>query len=149
MRTIVTTILTRAGVNSYSIREARDGAEALETLRQFPADMALVDYNMSPIDGIEFVKLLRNASDSANKYLPIIMVTGHTEKSRVMEARDAGINEFVVKPLTANSLMSRIFSLVMRPRSFVRCSSYFGPDRRRRETPNYSGPFRRSSDGMT
>lgn len=144
MRSIINAILKGAGIRN--VREARDGAEALDILKQFPADFALVDFNMEPIDGVEFTRMLRNAPDSPNPYLPIIMVTGHSERSRVIEARDSGVNEFVVKPLTARALLSRIDSLVMRPRPFIRCKTFFGPDRRRAGNTAYKGPFRRSSD---
>jgi len=144
MRSIVTTILKGSGIRD--IRDARDGAEGLEILRQYPADIALVDFNMFPIDGVEFTRMLRTASDSSNPYLPVIMITGHSERSRVVEARDAGVNEFVVKPLTARALLSRIDAIIMRPRPFIRCNSYFGPDRRRKPDPTYGGPFRRASD---
>ena len=146
MRSIVGAILKGTGIRS--IREARDGAEGLDTLRQFPADIALVDYNMSPIDGVEFTRMLRNAADSSNPYLPIVMITGHSERSRVYEARDAGVNEFVVKPLTARALLGRINSVIMHPRPFIRCKSYFGPDRRRNNDTAYAGPFRRNTDGL-
>lgn len=144
MRAIVTAILKGAGLRN--VREARDGAEALDMMRNFPTDIALVDYNMFPIDGVEFTRMLRNATDSPNRYLPVIMITGHAERSRVIEARDAGVNEFVVKPLTARALLARLEMVIMRPRPFVRCTSYFGPDRRRATHPDYAGPFRRSTD---
>lgn len=146
MRSIVSAILKGSGIRN--VREARDGAEALDLLRQFPADIALVDFNMDPVDGVEFTKLLRNAADSTNPYLPIIMITGHSERSRVIQARDAGVNEFVVKPLTARALLGRLDSVIMRPRPFIRCRTYFGPDRRRIVDQAYAGPFRRSTDGM-
>ncbi len=146
MRSIVGAILKGSGIRN--VREARDGAEALDMLRQYPADIALVDFNMDPIDGVEFTKMLRNAPDSSNPYLPIIMITGHSERSRVIQARDAGINEFVVKPLTARALLGRLDSVIMRPRPFIRCKTYFGPDRRRTDDKAYAGPFRRSTDGM-
>ena len=144
MRSIITAILKGAGIRD--VREARDGAEALEILRHYPADMALVDYNMEPVDGVDFTKMLRTASDSNNPYLPVVMITGHSERSRVMQARDCGINEFVVKPLTARALLSRIDSVVMRPRPFIRCKVYFGPDRRRIADDHYPGPYRRATD---
>jgi len=147
MRAIVLAILKGSGMRD--VREARDGAEALEILRQFPADIALVDFNMSPIDGVEFTRMLRNASDSSNPYLPVVMITGHSERSRVVEARDAGVNEFVVKPLTARALLSRLDSVIMRPRPYIRClGGYFGPDRRRKGDDTYKGPYRRATDGM-
>lgn len=146
MRSIVAAILKGSGIRN--VREARDGAEGLDMLRQFPADIALVDFNMDPIDGVEFTKMLRNASDSSNPYLPVVMITGHSERSRVIQARDAGVNEFVVKPLTARALLGRLDSVIMRPRPFIRCKTYFGPDRRRTADQNYPGPFRRNTDGV-
>jgi DNA-binding response OmpR family regulator len=78
--------------------------------------------------------------------VPIIMITGHTEKYRVEEARDAGVTEFLAKPITAHNLFARIAEIVERPRAFVRCTDYFGPDRRRRPAEDYAGPWRRDDD---
>ena len=144
MRSIVATLL--AGVGVQHVRECCDGAEALSSLRQWPADMAIVDFQMSPIDGVEFPRLVRNAADSPNPFLPIIMLTGHAAKARVEEARDAGVTEFVVKPVTARAVLDRINAVILRPRSFVRTSEYFGPDRRRRQDPAHMGPWRRQGD---
>eukprot|EP01042_Synura_sphagnicola_P028423 gene28423-36664_t len=108
MRSIVTAILKGSGIRN--VLEARDGAEGFELLRQFPADIALVDFNMSPVDGVEFTRMLRTGSDSTNPYLPVVMITGHSERARVYEARDCGVNEFVVKPLTARALLGRLNS---------------------------------------
>jgi two-component system chemotaxis response regulator CheY len=144
MRTITSAILQSAGVRS--IRETSDGAAALDMVRDFPVDLAIVDFNMFPLDGVEFTRLIRNSPDSANPYLPIIMMTGHSEKSRVVEARDAGVTEFVVKPITAKAVFDRIQAVIMRPRPFVRTDDYFGPDRRRINASGYGGPFRRSTD---
>ncbi|MDI7774904.1 response regulator [Asticcacaulis sp. EMRT-3] len=146
MRSIVSAILNGSGIRH--VREARDGAEGLDLLRQYPADIALVDFNMDPIDGVEFTRMLRNAPDSSNPYLPVVMITGHSERSRVMQARDSGVNEFVVKPLTARALLGRLDSVIMRPRPFIRCKSYFGPDRRRKSDQSYPGPYRRNTDAM-
>jgi CheY-like chemotaxis protein len=144
MRAIVMTVLHGVGVGQ--VKEARDGSEALEMLRDFPADMAIVDFQMFPIDGVEFTRLVRNSSDSANPYLPIVMMTGHSEKSRVMEARDAGVTEFVAKPVTAKAVLDRINAVIFHPRPFIKSPDYFGPERRRRQDPTYPGPWRRSTD---
>ena len=74
------------------------------------------------------------------------MMTGHSEKSRVYEARDAGVTEFVVKPITAKAIFDRIQAVIFRPRPFVKTADYFGPDRRRSGSAVYTGPLRRSTD---
>lgn len=144
MRAITSAILQSAGIRK--VREAPDGAVALDTLRDHAVDLAIVDFNMFPLDGVEFTRLVRNSPDSANPYLPIIMMTGHSEKSRVAEARDAGVTEFVVKPITAKAIFERIQAVIFRPRPFVKNSTYFGPCRRRTDSSNYRGPKRRATD---
>ena len=137
-------VLQSAGVRE--VREASDGAAALEILREQSVDLAIVDFNMFPLDGVEFTRLVRNSPDTANPYLPIIMMTGHSEKSRVFEARDAGVTEFVVKPITAKAILDRIQAVIFHPRPFVKTDGYFGPDRRRSSASNYRGPRRRKTD---
>ena len=67
------------------------------------------------------------------------MLTGHTEKARVTAARDAGITEFLAKPISAKALYQRIVNVVANPRPFIKTKTYFGPDRRR----NVSSELRR------
>lgn len=141
MRAIVAAILKGAGVRKPL--EVAGGAEALQVLGSHPVDIAIVDFNMFPLDGVEFTKLVRNSHDSPNPFLPIIMMTGHAERHRVEEARDAGVTEFIVKPVTARSVLSRVNAVIFKPRPFVRCDTYFGPCRRRVDDANYPGPERR------
>lgn len=144
MRTIASAVLKSAGVGT--VREAADGGSALEILREYPIDLAIVDFNMFPLDGVEFTRLVRNSADSPNPYLPIIMMTGHSAKRRVCEARDAGVTEFLVKPITAKAVLDRIQAVIFHARPFVRTENYFGPDRRRVQKRDYKGPRRRASD---
>lgn len=144
MRTIASAVLKSAGIKK--VVEASDGAQALEMLREHAIDLAIVDYNMFPLDGVEFTRLVRNSPDSANPYLPIIMMTGHSGKKRVYDARDAGVTEFLVKPITAKAVLDRIQAVIWRPRPFVKTEGYFGPDRRRSAGSDYKGPFRRATD---
>ena len=147
MRAIAAAVLHSANIRN--VREASDGAAAFNLLRQHPIDLAIVDFNMFPLDGVEFTRLVRNSPDSPNVYLPIIMMTGHAEKKRVTEARDAGVTEFVVKPITAKAVLDRLNAVIFRPRAFVKTDGYFGPCRRRRDLEGYAGPFRRSADGRS
>jgi two-component system chemotaxis response regulator CheY len=133
-------------INIKEIAEAAHGQAAIDTLRERKSDLVLTDLAMKPMDGLEFTRHVRNDPRSPNPFLPIIMITGHTERHRVEQARDAGVTEFLAKPITANHLFGRISEIVERPRAFVRCDSYFGPDRRRRLLDGYAGPWRRKED---
>ncbi|MEQ8434796.1 MAG: response regulator [Oceanicaulis sp.] len=144
MSTILRTILQGFGVRT--IVETRDAADAFEIMRSANPDLALVDYMLGDVDGLEFTRLIRTASDSPNKYLPIIMVSGHTDRTRILEAINAGVNEYLAKPVRPVDLYNRLVSLIERPRRFVKSTGYFGPDRRRRQDPRFSGPWRRSTD---
>ena len=101
---------------------------------------------MAPMDGLEFTRRVRSSSNHKTAGLPIIMISGYTEKAKVEAARDAGVNEFLAKPVTPQSLISRITDIVERPRAFVRTGGYAGPDRRRRQSGNFSGAGRREGD---
>ncbi|ODT84830.1 response regulator [Phenylobacterium sp. SCN 70-31] len=144
MRVLLTEILRALGV--VHIYEANDGAEGLQMMRDHPIDIIMTDLSMQPLDGIDFVRLLRNSPDSPNQLAPVIMVTGHSTFARVNEARDAGVSEFLTKPLTARVVVERLHQAIEHPRPFVRSGDYFGPDRRRRVDPAYDGPRRRESD---
>lgn len=144
MRAIVTAMLRAVGVGRIS--EAESAAGALATLRESEVDLAIVDFRMEGLDGVRMTHQLRNHPDSPDPYLPVIIMTGHSERSRVTEARDAGVTEFVTKPVDGTSLIKRIEAVIMRPRDFVRSDSYFGPDRRRLSSEGYAGPWRRATD---
>lgn len=143
MRSLIRQLLKALGARE--IFEASDGREGYEVARQVNPDIALVDWVMEPEDGLAFVKNVRSAEDSPNPLMPIVMVSGYSEESRVLAARDAGANEFVVKPLSATSLFSRIQWVVESPRQFVTTDTYFGPDRRRKDAP-FKGEDRRGKD---
>ena len=145
MRVLLTEILRAVGINQ--VVEAGDGAEGLQKMRGHQFDIVMTDLAMSPLDGIDFVRLLRNSPDSPNQMIPVIMVTGHLTVRRIAEARDAGVNEFVAKPITARNVLDRLRLIVDQPRPFVRTEDFFGPDRRRRVDPDYAGPMRRKADG--
>jgi DNA-binding response OmpR family regulator len=90
--------------------------------------------------------MMRWNNDSPNPYIPLLMLTAHTEASRVAAARDAGVSGFIRKPVSARTLFERISTVLTDPRMFVRTEDFMGPDRRRGEAANYQGPHRRASD---
>ena len=145
MRVLLSEVLRAVGLQN--IYEAGDGAEALQQMRAHPIDIVMTDLAMEPLDGIDFVRLLRNSPDSPNQMAPVIMITGHSTMRRISEARDVGVNEFLAKPLTARGVLDRLQKIIDHPRPYVRTDDYFGPDRRRKVDPNYDGPRRRAADG--
>jgi two-component system chemotaxis response regulator CheY len=144
MRRLLRSLLLTLGVGR--VFEAADGGSGFDKLRDSKPDFVLTDMAMKPVDGIAFTRRIRLGPDSPNPRIPIIMVTGHTERPHVEAARDSGVSEFLAKPVTAQSLLQRLTEIVERPRPFVRCETYFGPDRRRKKTEDHAGPWRRLDD---
>lgn len=134
------------GFGITRIREASDGAAALEQINTHLIDIIIADYALTTINGIELTELLRGAEDSYNRFVPIIMLSAYTEKWRIEAARDAGVTEFLQKPLCANDLYLRLLEVIENPRRFVRSNRYFGPDRRRHPKDQHKGPDRRGPD---
>jgi two-component system, chemotaxis family, chemotaxis protein CheY len=131
------------GFGAREIYEAEDGPSGLEAFAQYGPEIIIADWVMPGFDGLELTRMLRQPDVYANAYVPVIMLTGHSEKAHVTAARDAGVTEFLAKPISANDLYQRILSVVVNPRPFIRTATYFGPDRRRHLNPNYNGPERR------
>jgi DNA-binding response OmpR family regulator len=115
------------------ISDAADGRTAWEIMLDNPPDLLIADWEMQPMDGIELVGKVRNDANSPDRFMPIIMLTAHSERPRIIAARDSGVNEFVMKPISAKTLFSRLNAVIEHPRRFVRTDEYFGPDRRRKK----------------
>ncbi len=128
-RAVVRTILEALGVTK--LREAVDGTDGIQKFQLFPADIIICDRVMEPMDGLEFVRRVRTGNESPNPYVPIIMLTAHTELNKIVEARNAGVHEVLAKPISAKALADRIITILRNPRPFVRRGEYFGPVQRR------------------
>jgi two-component system chemotaxis response regulator CheY len=144
MRFLIRCLLRASGI--YQMSEAETAADALQIMRETTVDLVLLDWKMEPIDGLAFARMLRQSSDSPNPYVPILMLTAHTEISRVAAARDAGVTGFVKKPISARLLFERVSFALTDSRLYVRSNDFFGPDRRKGPSSNYAGPLRRASD---
>lgn len=139
-RLLIRTVLRSLGIRR--IEEAADGAGGRERIKGLMPDLVIVDWRMEPVNGIEFVRWLRKDAASPNPYVPIVMISGYAETGLMTEAREAGVNEFMAKPISARMLLSRVVGVLLRPRPFVRAPGYFGPDRRQRPA-EHSGSDRR------
>lgn len=144
MQTIISTILQ--GFGFRDIHTASDPAMAFEDLRTRPADLIICEYRLAPIDGLEFVKMVRTAEDSRDPLVPILMLTAHSEMENIISARDAGITEFVTKPVSPTILYKHVVAIIEHPRQFVRSQKFFGPDRRRSRDSNFEGNDRRNPE---
>jgi len=143
MRKLVVTILQAFG--TIQIFEAESGERAWSLLRDTNPDVIILDWMMEGMSGLDFVKQVRSSAQSPNPFVPIIMLTGHTHIDHVRQARDAGVNEFLAKPVSVKAILTRLIAVIEHPRPFVRTKAYFGPCRRRRSTDEYRGPERRAS----
>jgi len=141
VRSLLRTILHALGVHDVDV--AADGMAGFEAFIRLEYDIVITDYEMQPLTGIEFVDLVRTSRKSPNPYVPVIMVTAFSDKERVTKARDHGVTEFLSKPFTVGNLLTRISTIIEKPRPFIKTADYFGPDRRRHDDESYAGPERR------
>ena len=141
MRRILRTLLH--GFGTREVHEAEDGAAGLEAFIKRTPDILITDWVMPIVGGLELTQTIRQPGANFNPYVPIIMLTGHSEKQHVVLARDAGVTEFLAKPISAKGLYDRVVNVVVNPRPFIKTNTYFGPDRRRNVNPNYVGTERR------
>jgi CheY-like chemotaxis protein len=122
------------GFGARRIYDAEDGASGLEMIDRVSPDILIVDWVMPVLDGLEMVRLIRQPSHPM-AFVPIILVTAHTEKKRILTARNAGVNEVLSKPVSATALYQRISNVVTQPREFIRSEAYFGPKLREEIQP--------------
>ncbi len=104
MRRIIVNTLKRAGFDD--VIEANDGKEAMEKLKSEAIDFLITDWNMPEMDGLTLVTNLRE--DAKFKSLPILMVTTRSVKEDIVEALKAGVNNYIVKPFTPDTLKEKI-----------------------------------------
>lgn len=125
IRTIVRGLLVQIGVRH--VTEAVDGISALEKIRQAAPDVILLDWEMPLLNGAELVRIVRSPGVFPTPDIPIIMLTGHGERWRILELLKIGVNEFLCKPVSAQALFDRLVSIVLRPRASIRVGRYYGP----------------------
>lgn len=133
---LVRTVLHGFGVGQ--VHEAENSDQAKRVFARATPEIVITDCEMPAGDGLSLIAWLRDEATSINPFVPIILLTAHTERSRIIRARDAGVNEIVRKPMSVHALYARIYSVVAFPRQFIRTETYFGPElryKRRRSSP--------------
>lgn len=154
-----------------NVVSAQDGYQAVQMMQEATVDIVITDWELQPHDkrpllqlphnpvvyserwspcppkdGAHFVRYVRGSKFSPNPYIPIIMLTGIGLEDHVQYARDCGVNEVMLKPLSIESLCGRIASVVDEPRPFVTSQHYKGPCRRRSDVANFGQWERRKQD---
>lgn len=137
-RSLLVTQLASYGIRD--ITECGDGVEGLKRLQRESMHMILLDYEMTPLNGAEFARLVRRDPSIPNPEVPIIMISGYSDLAHVREARNAGINEFLGKPVAADTLYKRIEHTLLNPRPFIRTEKYVGPAQRGERVPMPAAP---------
>lgn len=129
IRKVVRNLLVGFGVKS--VHEAVDGLAGLEAIRTLAPTVVILDWEMPLLNGAELVRMVRSPGVFPLPEIPIIMLTGHGERWRVLEAAKLGVNEFLRKPVSGQALLDRILSILVKPRSMVRVGDYYGPEPRK------------------
>ncbi len=141
MGKLLKTVLRGLAVGQTEI--CADPRKVIDYVREYQPDIIFLDREMPHLDGLAVAREIRNGEESPNPFVPIIMVSAHTKKIDVVAARDAGITEFLAKPVSAKLVYERIATCIETPRPFVKTKSFIGPDRRRRTNDPYDGAERR------
>ena len=129
MRKMIRNLLVNCGVKD--IYEAADGIAALDAIRTMAPDIVILDWEMPMLSGPELVRIVRSPGVFPTPDIPIIILTGHCERWRVVEAVRLGVNEYLTKPVSAKALYDRFVSIITQPRPSVQLGDYYGPEPRK------------------
>jgi len=125
MRKVIHALLTAMG--AQTIYEAKNGSTGLDLIRTLAPHVVILDWEMPGLDGAAFMRIVRSPGRFPRPDVPVIMLTGHSERSRVVEAAQLGVNEYLVKPVSLNALQKRLAAVLTNPRPMVRSGDYYGP----------------------
>jgi two-component system chemotaxis response regulator CheY len=131
-RKVIRALLMAIGITH--IHDAPDGESGLEAITTIHPDIVLVDWEMPGLDGAGFVKRVRDPLTFPLPNVPIVMLTGHGERWRVIEAVKLGVHEYLLKPVSTRALLDRMISIIAHPRPMVRMGDFYGPQPRKMST---------------
>ncbi len=129
VRKLIRNLLVSIGVKG--VHEAIDGISGLEAIRTLSPDIVVLDWEMPRLNGAELVRIVRSPGVFPIPDVPIIMLSAHGERWRVVEAIRLGVNEFLMKPVSAKALLDRMVSVLAKPRPMVQLGNYYGPEPRK------------------
>ncbi|MBY0406639.1 MAG: response regulator, partial [Rickettsiales bacterium] len=139
---VLATMLEAMGFSDITV--TRSGTEALELLKTRGFDFLITEWSLERMSGLELLQCIRRGEAVVDASFPVLMISGRCEREEVMSARDFGMNEYVLKPFTANTVYSRLQRLIEQPRNFIVSKNFVGPDRRFKGKPPEGVADRRS-----
>ncbi len=134
------------GFGAIKVLEVRSTVGVMTALTGQKVDILLCDTNLPPHGGLSLTQAIRRNTNNENRTLPILLMCSDTRGSTVKNARDAGANMVIAKPISPASLYDRLAWIAFNPRKFVDTASYFGPDRRFKIEGYPDGVGRRAGD---
>jgi two-component system, chemotaxis family, chemotaxis protein CheY len=137
VRKLIRTLLLSMGTSD--VHDVPDGPSGLSAISALDPDVVILDWQMSGMDGPEFVRRLRAPDVCAFPNVPIIVLTGHGEQSRVVEAMRLGVREFLVKPVSGKALHERLASVLLNPRPMAKRGDAYAPAPRKLSRPAPAG----------
>lgn len=144
-RKLVAALLRGYGLTR--VHPAESPTEVRAAVRRLDPSFIVLEWGLDKaVNACDIAREIRLDRELPNRAVPIIVVTVRASRVDVEAARNAGIDEYVVKPVSAAALLARIQEVVLRPRPFVDSATYVGPCRRRKQAVDYRGPFRRLTD---
>ncbi|MBW8879951.1 MAG: response regulator [Asticcacaulis sp.] len=148
-RRLVQELMRAAGFTKLSF--ARNAEEAIVQIGHHHPDLILLDWGLPGMSGIDLVREIRKAAlqpDARfpNPEVPIVMLTARQRHRDVTTARNAGINDFVVKPFSTTTLLKAVSGALTKKRRFITTPEFTGPDRRRRKAALFPGLLRREGE---
>jgi DNA-binding response OmpR family regulator len=145
MYELIKGVLSLFSVPEINIYSSYTVEEGFSNFCKHDHDLVIVDWLANPDRGILLTKEIRTNKTTPNAFVPIIMTAGSSHINRVIKARDAGISEYLVKPFSAKALADRMSRVIEKPKIFVKCETYVGPNRRWQKI-EYTGEERRKQE---
>lgn len=133
---------------------AIDASEAVQILREIDINLIVADADLKisregvsedkaklipgkelNLSGVQFIQRLRHAPNSPTPFIPVLMLMDRAQQDQILIARDAGVNDIVLKPMEARDFCQRVIQVIDKPRNFITSTNYKGPCRRRKGSP--------------
>jgi len=146
VRRLVADVLVSAGLEQ--VHFASTGEEMLKLTIELQPRVIITSSRIPGISGLEFTRRVREGLDQVPRATSVIVMTDTPTQKFLSAAREAGVDEMLVRPFNGQALLARVQAVMLRPRRFVESVNYVGPCRRRRMIDEYGGPLRRFTDPL-